>query len=157
MKIKLKNIEEMEAFAVSFIKDITAQENKPKAFVVGLEGDLGAGKTAFTKGVAKALGVEGSVTSPTFVIEKIYKLPKLPQYEKFSRLIHIDAYRLESGKELLGIGWEEILKDPQNLILIEWPERVEDVLPKDTKTIQFRFVDENVREVETDEEVGIKN
>jgi len=151
MKTTLNSIKEMEVFAGSFTKEIITQENKSKALVLGLKGNLGAGKTAFAKSVAKALGVEGTVTSPTFVIEKIYKLPKLPklpQREKFSHLIHIDAYRLESGKELLELGWEEIVNDPKNLILIEWPEMVADVLSEDVKIIKFKFIDESTREVE---------
>ena len=143
MKKLLNNIKEMEEFAGLFIKNI--KENKENATIVGLQGDLGAGKTTFVKSVASVLGVEGAVTSPTFVIEKIYKLP---DGERFSRIVHIDAYRLENGKELLSLGWEEIASDPQNLILIEWPERVADILPKSVNRIYFNFIDENTREVE---------
>ncbi|VAW19133.1 tRNA threonylcarbamoyladenosine biosynthesis protein TsaE, partial [hydrothermal vent metagenome] len=130
MNTRLNSLEEMEVFAVSFIKTLSKKKKEMGAFVVGLQGDLGAGKTAFTKSVAKALGVGVSVTSPTFVIEKIYKLPVRaphaggPENEIFSRLIHIDAYRLESGSELTSLGWEDISSDPKNIILIEWPEKV---------------------------------
>ncbi len=146
MKTRLNSIEEMEAFSATFVAEVVGKERKRKgATVLGLQGDLGAGKTAFTKGVAKALGVEGVVTSPTFVIEKIYKLP---EGVGFSRLIHIDAYRLDGGNELLHIGWNDIASDKDNLIFIEWPEKVIDILPKDMITIQFKFIDENTREVE---------
>jgi tRNA threonylcarbamoyladenosine biosynthesis protein TsaE len=114
-----------------------------EATIVGLRGNLGSGKTTFTKAVAEHLGLKETITSPTFVIEKIYKLDN----QKFDYLIHIDAYRLESGKELLVLGWEEISKDPNNLILIEWPENVEDVLPDDVRYIDFGFVDERTREI----------
>lgn len=117
---------------------------KDFATVVGLYGDLGAGKTTFTKSVAKVLGVEDTVTSPTFVIEKVYEL----RNQKFTHLIHIDAYRIEREEELLSLGWQEILKDPNNLILIEWPERVEGIMPEHT-TIKFRTLEEeNSREIE---------
>ncbi len=146
MKTNLKNTEEMEAFSASFIAKIAGKEDKDRgATILGLRGDLGAGKTTFTKGVAKALGVEGVVTSPTFVIEKIYKLPN---NVGFSRLIHIDAYRLDGGNELLHIGWNDIIGDTENLIIVEWPEKVIDILPKDMMTVQFNFIDENTREVE---------
>jgi len=165
MKISLNNKEKMEAFSASFIAEVIGKErNKSGATILGLRGDLGAGKTTFTKGVAKALGVEGVVTSPTFVIEKIYKLPTQTRPKGslsgrmaqlggskgvgFSRLIHIDAYRLDSGNELLRIGWNDIVSDKENLILMEWPEKVADILPKDMTTVQFKFVDENTREVE---------
>lgn len=115
-----------------------------KAQVFGLAGNLGSGKTTFTQAVAKALGVNEGVTSPTFVIEKIYKLSG----QVFDRLIHIDAYRLESGRELLQLGWHEISSDPKNLIMIEWPERVADILPADLKKINFAFIDEKTREIE---------
>lgn len=143
MKKILNNIKEMEEFAGFFIKKIKG--NKENATIFGLQGDLGAGKTTFVKSAASALGVEGVVTSPTFVIEKIYKLPK---GEQFSRIIHIDAYRLERDRELLSLGWGSISNDPQNLILIEWPERVAEILPKDVHRICFSFIDENTREVE---------
>jgi tRNA threonylcarbamoyladenosine biosynthesis protein TsaE len=115
-----------------------------KATIVGLYGDLGAGKTAFAKALAKVLGVEDSVTSPTFVIEKIYELKN----QKFKHLIHIDAYRLEREEELLRLGWGEIISDQENLILIEWPERVSGIMPVHI-SIKFKTLkDENSREVE---------
>jgi tRNA threonylcarbamoyladenosine biosynthesis protein TsaE len=114
-----------------------------EATVVGLYGDLGAGKTTFTQAVAEALGVKETVVSPTFVIEKIYKLAG----QKFRHLIHIDAYRLRGGEELKGIGWDEIVRDPGNVIMIEWADRVEDILPKNIIKISFRYVDENRREI----------
>lgn len=116
---------------------------RDKAVVVGLRGNLGAGKTTFMKGIAKALGVEQTVTSPTFVIEKIYKLKD----KDFDHLIHIDAYRLDSGEELLKLGWDDVARDPKNLIFIEWPERVGEIIPRSARTIYFEFVDENTREI----------
>ncbi len=112
------------------------------ATVVALEGDLGAGKTTFVKTVADIFGIRRTVTSPTFVIEKVYKLPKT---ESFTHLIHIDAYRIGDGSELLSLGWKDILKNPGNIIFIEWPERVADVLPEGVLVIRFKFVDETTR------------
>lgn len=145
MKILLNSIKEMEEFADVFTKDLSRRGKMSDATIVGLQGNLGAGKTTFVKSVASALGVEGAITSPTFVIEKIYRLPDGGQ---FSRLVHIDAYRLENGKELLSLGWKEISSDSQNLIFIEWPERVANILPKDVHRMYFSFIDENTREVE---------
>ncbi|PCI29009.1 tRNA (adenosine(37)-N6)-threonylcarbamoyltransferase complex ATPase subunit type 1 TsaE [Candidatus Wolfebacteria bacterium] len=113
------------------------------ATVVGLAGDLGSGKTTFVQAVAEALGVGETVTSPTFVIMKVYKLPST----NYQLLIHIDAYRLESAHELEVLGWDNIVSDPKNLILIEWPENVEDILEKDIQKIDFKFVSENEREI----------
>jgi len=143
MKISIKNIKEMDEFAESFTENVVKKDQG--AFVVGLQGDLGSGKTTFTKSVASVFGVEGVVTSPTFVIEKIYKLPKNNQ---FSNMIHIDAYRLDKPEELLSLGWEYLISDSNNIIFIEWPERVKEILPEDICTMSFSFIDENTREVE---------
>lgn len=142
MKIISKNLKETEKIARDFIEKEFVR-NKEGALVVGLYGDLGSGKTAFTQAVAKCLGVKETVTSPTFVIEKIYKLDD----KNFDHIIHIDAYRLKSGDELLHLGWEEISKNPKNIIFIEWPERVSDILPNNIKKIFFTFVDENTRDI----------
>lgn len=157
MKVSIKSLGEMEEFAKGFMEDVVGglevggagRAGATNALVIGLQGELGAGKTTFTKAVAKVLGVRDVVTSPTFVIEKIYKLSINEIGSRlFSRLIHIDAYRLESSDELLAIGWEEIIKDKENLILIEWPEKVESVLSKNIHTMKFKFIDESTREVE---------
>ena len=138
------------------VKITNGGENK--ATVLVLKGDLGSGKTAFTKCVGEILGVGGEITSPTFSIEKRYKIH--PEHSSFEYkeileacgleiLIHIDAFRLESGKEILAINFEETLKDPKNLICFEWPEMVSDIniLPQDAPIVEFEFVDENTRKM----------
>lgn len=114
------------------------------ALVVGLYGNLGSGKTTFTQAVAREMGVKDTVTSPTFVIEKIYETT----HPHFARLIHIDAYRLESGRELQALNFEELVNNPNNLILIEWPENIKEILPPDHMKIDFQFIDENSRKFE---------
>ncbi len=143
MKIISKSLKETEKIAQEFAEKEFVK-NESSAVIVGLYGDLGSGKTAFTQAVAKRLGVKETVTSPTFVIEKIYKLDN----KNFDHLIHIDAYRLTSGGELLHLGWEEIAKNPKNIIFIEWPERVAEILPDDIRKIYFTFVDEKTRVIE---------
>ncbi len=109
------------------------------ATLVTLSGELGAGKTAFVQEVARALGVEEVVTSPTFVLEKIYALPNYEHRKSlFERLVHIDAYRLESGKELIPLGFDELMEDTDNLILLEWPEKVADMLPEPSVRISLK-------------------
>lgn len=144
MNITLASLEETYAFAKDFVLKLKPSSN---ATVVGLYGDLGAGKTAFTKGVAKAFGVEEDITSPTFVIEKIYALSN----QCFDTLIHIDAYRLEKAEELARLGWNNLLKDPKNIILIEWPEKVAEIMPKDHTKLFFTFIDENTRTISIQE------
>lgn len=121
--VEIRSIEELEKEAAALVDRLSPQNDG--ATLVTLSGDLGAGKTAFTKALAKALGIEESVTSPTFVLEKIYALPAAA---KFARLIHIDAYRLGSSAELPALGFDELMKDTANLVVLEWPERVADAL-----------------------------
>jgi len=140
--------EELGSFVKAFLQEI--EPKKDKATVLALFGNLGAGKTTFTQESAKYFGIKDVVTSPTFVIEKIYKLNSAtPNGEvKFSQLIHIDAYRLTKGTELETLGWKELVENPSNVIFIEWPENVEEVIPKDSIQITFDVVDENSRSID---------
>jgi tRNA threonylcarbamoyladenosine biosynthesis protein TsaE len=131
---------ETQIAARCFVDRLTAGS---RAFVVALQGDLGSGKTAFAQGVAAALGIKDTVQSPTFVIEKLYKT----SHPKFKKLVHIDAYRLDSADELLKLGWKETVADPGNLVLVEWPERVAEIMPDDAEIIRFEFIDENTRNI----------
>src|SRR5574343_1044494 len=101
-------------------KDVLEKAVKTKsdsATVVTLSGDLGAGKTTLTQAIGEELGIKENLISPTFVIMKKYELPETKY--KWKNLIHIDAYRLNSGKELLHLGWQEIFEDKDNLIIVE--------------------------------------
>ena len=111
--------------------------------MVGLYGDLGAGKTTFVQAVAKALGVAETVTSPTFLIFRRYTLHD----SCYTNLIHVDAYRLKNSEELRKLRFDELLADPRNLILVEWADRVVDLLPKDHHKLQFEFVDDITRKI----------
>lgn len=120
------------------------------ATVLVLKGDLGSGKTTFTKCIGEILGVEEEITSPTFTIEKRYNITnKNEDFCGIDTLIHIDAFRLESGKEILSLNFTETLKNPKNLICFEWPEMVSDtgVLPQNSPIVEFEFVDENTRKM----------
>ncbi len=147
VEYKTNSLEETYELARKFVTGELpcSCQKKQGATVVGLFGNLGAGKTSFTQGIAKAYGIKDHITSPTFVLEKIYKLGKKLDYE---HLVHIDAYRLEGGKEMSALGWDEIIKNPKNIIFIEWPERVEEVLPRDIIKIYFETGEkENERKI----------
>ncbi len=147
-KVTSRSIEETAGFAKDFISSLVPED---KATVVALSGDLGSGKTAFTKETANILGINrDEVTSPTFVIMKMYKLKSASANKNFKHLVHIDAYRLESESELEKLGWETLLEDQGNLILIEWPEMVPQCIPKSAYKINFKFVDEETREIEVE-------
>lgn len=143
MKYLSKSTEETNKIASDFLNTLNYTG---RACVIALQGDLGAGKTAFAQEVGKILGVVENMHSPTFVIEKIYKI----DFKGFNKLIHIDAYRLEKESELLHLGWQEIIKEPENLILIEWPENVPGLIPQDAKRISFKFIDDKTREIAYD-------
>ena len=146
-------MEETQALAEELLKEIgNPVSDLQQATVVGLQGDLGSGKTSFAQGVARALGVAEHVTSPTFILERVYKIDPLSHCLQiancsFSHLVHIDAYRLDGANELGHLGWDNLIADAGNLILIEWPERVASALPKDMQKISFEFIDETTRKI----------
>ncbi len=100
-------------------------------------GDLGTGKTTFTKGLAKALKVEDHITSPTFVLMKQYNL------EDFKgKLSHIDCYRMQSIKDAEGIGVLELFQKNEGIVVLEWADKIDEILPDRTVKIQFKSNDE---------------
>ena len=144
MKILSKSVAETAKIAQDFgggLKEL----KKNRAVVVGLFGDLGSGKTTFTQALGRHLNIGTAMTSPTFVIEKRYDLDGKFGFKK---LIHIDAYRLASGNEILKLNFQEDLNNSDNLILIEWPERVEGALTDDILRVNFKFISEFEREIE---------
>ena len=109
-----------------------AQELKP-GDVVCLEGDLGAGKTTFTQGLAAALGVDGRVTSPTFCLVQEHRSGS-------TLLVHMDLYRLHNEDDVLAIGWEDYLSEGA-ILVVEWPERAGSLIPPTAKHIVFTHLD----------------
>lgn len=132
MKKLLANLTDLETEARALTARLAPLPQT--ATLVTLSGELGAGKTAFTQAVARALGVEDTVTSPTFVLEKIYALR---DDAPFKRFIHIDAYRLKGAEELAPLGLAALLEDSKNLIMLEWPEQVEGGLPPATVALSL--------------------
>lgn len=146
MKKLCRNINETKDFAdkILVFAEKKALKNN-KAVVVALSGDLGSGKTATVKILGEKLGIKSRMPSPTFVIEKIYNLPKGLSWEKF---IHIDAYRLDKESEIIRLGWEDIVSNNKNIIFIEWPENVKKIIPKDALWITFSHKKETERLIE---------
>ena len=97
--------------------------------VIALSGELGAGKTTLAQAICRGAGVRESVTSPTFALVQRYQGARAPVY-------HIDLYRLESARELVNLGWDDVLRDDA-LVLIEWPERADGHIPDDTLHIEI--------------------
>lgn len=128
---------ETKTLAAVVAEKILKERPVKGARVIELRGDLGAGKTTFTQGFLEALGVRGRVTSPTFVLMKRFALTGAAKRSGFKHAYHIDAYRFRAPKEADALGLKEILKDPQAIVLIEWPERLQGLLPRVKISIRF--------------------
>jgi len=107
-----------------------------QAVVLALKGDLGSGKTTFLQGFAKGLGIKEKITSPTFVILK-----------RFNDFYHFDCYRINEPEEILELGFKKIIANPENIIAIEWPERIKEILPKNIIKIKFEFISPVARKI----------
>jgi len=119
---------------------LLAESLKGKALIC-LEGELGSGKTTFIQGLARGLGIKERITSPTFVILKRFKVSKI------QHLYHIDCYRIKNPQELLDLGFGEILEEKNAVVVIEWADRIREILPKDRLIIKFEFIDEKTRKI----------
>lgn len=108
--------------------------------VVALYGELGSGKTTFTQGLAKGLGIKNRIISPTFVIVRNYDLGIINFY-------HIDLYRMENIKDLEGLGIEEVINDKNNIVVIEWAEKLQNLLPKKRIDIKFVYEKDDARKI----------
>lgn len=137
-----KNFTQTQKIAAKLSRKILKLKPNKKAVVVGLVGELGSGKTVFAKGFAKGLGLKENITSPTFVLEKVYELAK-----KHRHFVHIDAYRINKSKEMIDLGFKNLIRDPKNIILIEWADRIKNILPKSCIRIKFEHMDKNKRKI----------
>jgi len=115
----VRTAKELKKLGAAYAKNLRGGD------IVLLQGALGAGKTTFSQGIAEALGVRKKITSPTFTIINIYRLPP-SAVKKFhaARLVHADTYRLEKPKEIFTLGLDEYLADGESIVLIEWAERI---------------------------------
>jgi tRNA threonylcarbamoyladenosine biosynthesis protein TsaE len=146
IEIITKSAEETKKVGFNLAAVLRKESISNKAFIIALEGNLGSGKTTFIQGLAKGLGVRENVLSPTFVIQKDFPL-KLKNFKNF---YHIDAYRLEYYKELLELGFIDLAKNPGNLIVIEWADKIKKILPKNILKIKFINLGKNKREITID-------
>lgn len=159
------NLEDTFLLANEFVKNLAPRGES--AVVVALYGDLGSGKTSFVQGAAKALGIDATIISPTFVIERVYPVRtngrKRPtsngtskltlqqgleqSHKEFECFIHIDCYRIDASKEIALLGWDEKVANPRNVIFVEWAERIGEILPKDAIRIYFEHEGETARRI----------
>jgi tRNA threonylcarbamoyladenosine biosynthesis protein TsaE len=145
---KLNSLKEMKAFAGFMADKIKKAPNGKRALILALSGDLGSGKTTFTQYFLRALRVKGKITSPTFVLMKNYGL-KIKNYSeqnaqyightaRYRRAYHLDCYRIHKPGDLKAFDLKDILNVSQNIVLIEWPERIKKALPKEAIWLNFK-------------------
>lgn len=128
MKITTKSEKQTLNLGKKFVLELKGGE------VIGLIGELGAGKTVFIKGLAQGLNIKNIITSPTFVLMKVYKVKGL-----IKNLCHVDAYRLKSAQDLVDIGIKDYLKQKTAITVIEWANQVKNILPKDKILVKIKI------------------
>lgn len=134
MEITLNSTDETKELAKQIATNLAVGD------IIALYGDLGSGKTTFTRYLVEALGIKDRVQSPTFIVHRIYKGNDL-------KVNHFDLYRLTTKEDILDMGFEETLKEDA-ITLVEWPQIIEDYFPKDkTKKMYFEYVAEDRRKV----------
>lgn len=133
--MEYKIISNSELETIELAQNIESE--KFENMIICLDGELGSGKTVFTKGIANALGIEENITSPTFTIVKEYLEGEMPLY-------HMDVYRLDGNTD--GIGIEEYF-NKNGIVIIEWAKTIQNILPEERLEIKFKIVDENKRTI----------
>lgn len=140
MEIITKNEKETKKIAQEILKEAFGEK---RTLFFSLHGELGSGKTVFVKGVAEFLGIKEKVNSPTFVIEKNYKIDKLG----FLNFVHIDAYRITLSSEIDFFHWQSKFQKRENIICVEWPENISSVIPPESTKIYFKVISEGERSI----------
>ena len=120
--------------------------------IIALYGELGSGKTTFIQGLAKGLGIKDRILSPTFVMIRQYSITNhqllvTGHQSPITNFFHVDLYRVENEKDVESLGLEEIWSDPQNIVAIEWAEKIKKILPKKRTDIHFKYANENERRI----------
>ena len=153
IEIVTKSIEETKKAGMALGQILEREPLSNKAFIIALKGNLGSGKTTFIQGLAEGLKVQENILSPTFVIQKDFPLKLSAKGgsacggKNYRSLYHIDAYRLKNPGELLELGFRDLVKNPENLIVIEWADKVKKILPKNILKIEFVNLGKNKRKI----------
>lgn len=134
-KIKTSSFEETENTGFRLAKELK------HGSTVLLFGNLGAGKTVFSRGFARGLGITEPVSSPTYTIVQEYDIPS------GGRLYHLDLYRISGVESALAFGVDEFIDDDNAIRLIEWPMRIDGILPEDCIKVTIEHIDDNSREI----------
>jgi len=141
IEITTKSAEETKKVAINLAEELKKQSLLKHAFIIALKGSLGSGKTTFIQGLAAGLGIKESVLSPTFLILKQFPI----SFRGYKNFYHIDAYRLKNPKELSELGFRDLLNNPENIIAIEWADKIKKIMPKKVLKIKFTNLGKNKR------------
>jgi len=141
MKIITKSERETKKLGQAIAKLIVSEKLKRR--ILALEGELGSGKTTFLKGFAKGLGIKERILSPTFILIRKFKIPD----SKFKNFYHIDCYRIEKEKEILKLGFKEIVKSSKNIVAIEWSDKIKNILPSNVLFLKFEILNATKRNI----------
>ncbi|MCB9803144.1 tRNA (adenosine(37)-N6)-threonylcarbamoyltransferase complex ATPase subunit type 1 TsaE [Candidatus Nomurabacteria bacterium] len=131
------NLQETNELAKKIIADL--QDKR----LIALSGNLGAGKTALVKAIAENLGIKEAITSPTFVLLKVYNL----NFKNLKKLVHIDCYRLDGEEDLQDLGLEDYIADPEALVLIEWAEKIKNLPEANLLKIKIEILGNKERKI----------
>ena len=143
MKVSIKTIDDLKKFAADFARELKGGD------VIGLVGDLGAGKTTLTQFLAAELGVPNDIKSPTFVLVREYSTGADVAKRGIRKLVHADAYRLEDEDELWTIGFDDLADDPESVIVVEWTDRMPSLRDYSTyRELRFSFGEGEERIIE---------
>ncbi len=143
IEIVTKSSEETKKAGMALGRILRREPLSNKAFIIALKGNLGSGKTTFIQGLAQGLKVKENILSPTFVIQKDFSLAS----KNYRSLYHVDAYRLKNPEELLELGFKDLIKNSENLIVIEWADKIKKLLPRNIFKIEFVNLGRNKRKI----------
>lgn len=143
MEILTENARETQKFGEKFANNLKGGE------VVALVGELGSGKTTFVQGLARGLGIKNRIISPTFILRRDYEVNIKYQKSNIKNLCHIDLYRLEQNidQEFKKLGLKEIFNKRDSIVVIEWAERVRELLPRSTIWVTFENLGAGKRKI----------
>jgi len=132
----VKNLKDTDKVAQILAESLKGGET------IALTGNLGSGKTAFVKALAKGLGIKENITSPTFVLLKVYNI----NYKSVNKFVHVDCYRLRGQEDLFDIGLGDYLNYDNIIVALEWADKIVN-LPKNTIFVDIKIVDKDKRSI----------
>ena len=127
--------------AKEIAQEILKKKSQKTSFVIGLKGELGSGKTTFVQGFAKGLGIKEKILSPTFVIYRKFRIKNSKYF------YHFDCYRIKRAKDILNLDFKEIISNPENIVVVEWADKIKKIMPKNTLWISFKLINEFSRKL----------